>query len=716
MTATPGSSRTAWKLCIVLGALVAGLAGFFVITTRGILNANRFADNVATSLGDDRVASFVSDQITDAIIASRPNLLAVRPVLVGTVESVVRSRPFRAIVERSARATHRFFFEQAGQEIIISLPDVGTIVRGAVSQASPDLAAKIPPGIEAQLTSGKVGKSITQFIKLWKMGDRLLILSWIMFDLGLALLIVGIALAPNRQVGLRDAGIALVAVALAYLAVVPASRLVIMAVFHGNQELGGFVHGVIKAFLHRLRGGAVVLGAPGLLLLAAGTATLDRVDPLVIGRETVKLLTTPPSRTGLKLLWVLGLLLLGVVALVWPLQLVYGLIVLLGIGLVQGGLRELFRMIPGRMRAMAAMGSETEAAGASRWGSLVSVAVVIFGISGLAAWLVLRGGEASATNASVVPATCNGSTALCDRTVDEIVWPAAHNAMSNATVEGWMFPHHPHDMVQMLDDGIRALAIDIHYGIPTAGRVKTDIDHEVSSRDKIAQAMGDSGVAAAMRIRDRMVGQAEGPQGLYFCHGFCELGGYLVGPEFTRIREWLDRNPGEVIMMVIEDYVTVQQMDSLFKASGLFEYVYTGSVTNWSTLRDMIAANQRLIVFIESGHPGIAYMRPAFATFQETPYTFHKPEDFSCRPNRGGTNGNMFLMNHWIETTPAPRPTNADSVNAYDFLLARARKCERERHHLVNLLQVDFYSNGDVVRVARTLNGLDTAAVAAARP
>ena len=52
-----------------------------------------------------------------------------------------------------------------------------------------------------------------------------------------------------------------------------------------------------------------------------------------------------------------------------------------------------------------------------------------------------------------------------------------------------------------------------------------------------------------------------------------------------------------------------------------------------------------------------------------------------------------------------PRPSNAAVVNAYDALLRRARTCERIRGRRVNLLAVDFYREGDLLRVARTLNG-----------
>ena len=79
----------------------------------------------------------------------------------------------------------------------------------------------------------------------------------------------------------------------------------------------------------------------------------------------------------------------------------------------------------------------------------------------------------------------------------------------------------------------------------------------------------------------------------------------------------------------------------------------------------------------------------------------------SCRSNRGPASAPFFQINNWIETTPAPRPSNAEIVNGYAALLARARECRQERGHLPNILAVDFYDVGDLFRVVRTLNGLE---------
>ena len=703
MTTAPGSGRSAWKLLIVLGAIVAGVGGFFVITTRSVLDPDRFGANIAASLSDDRVAQYVANQLTDAIISQRPNLLAVRPVLLGSVQSIVRSTPFRAIVARSARTTHRFFFEQSGSRIVLSLPDVGAVVRGALSQASPELAAKIPPGLEAKLATGKAEKAITGFIRLWKFGDRLLVLSWVLFYGGLVMIVGGIAAATDRHRALALAGIALVVVGVAYVAVVPASRLVMYAALQDNQ-LAGFVHGMVRVFLGRLQLGALVVGVPGLLFLAAGTATLDRFDPATVARRGLALLTAPPERRSRKVLWVVSVLLLGTISLIWPIEMLRAVMFLVALGLMEAALRELFLMIRGSAAHPQPAGARVTGGG---WLAIAVPAVVILGIGGIGATLVSRGGVVDPA-VSGMPTSCNGSARLCTRSVDKVVFPGAHNAMSNASIGDWMFPHHPYAIPRMLEDGVRMLALDLHFGIPTGGRVKTDLDNEVGGGDKIEEALGAEGVAAAMRIRNRLVGGEDGQRSVYFCHGFCELGAYEAGPTLVQIRDFLAANPGEVLILVLEDYLPVAVTDSLFKATGLFDFVYTGPVRPWPTLGQLVAANQRVIVFTESGQGGVAWLHGTVGEIQETPYTFRKLEDFSCRPNRGGTEGSLFLINHWLETTPAPRASNAAIVNAYDFLLRRARTCERERRHIPNIISVDFYSVGDLVRVANTLNGIDS--------
>jgi hypothetical protein len=121
----------------------------------------------------------------------------------------------------------------------------------------------------------------------------------------------------------------------------------------------------------------------------------------------------------------------------------------------------------------------------------------------------------------------------------------------------------------------------------------------------------------------------------------------------------------------------------------------------------MIASGGRVVVLGDTDVGDVPWYHHSMGGLvTETQYTFHTPQEFNCRPNRGTPTGELFLINHWIETTPTPRPSNAEIVNQRDVLVRRARQCQRERHMLPTMLAVDFAGIGDVVGAARELNGL----------
>ena len=74
--------------------------------------------------------------------------------------------------------------------------------------------------------------------------------------------------------------------------------------------------------------------------------------------------------------------------------------------------------------------------------------------------------------------------------------------------------------------------------------------------------------------------------------------------------------------------------------------------------------------------------------------------------NRGGDAGSLFLVNNCVETTPAPKPSSAAIVNAYSFLLTCAKKCEQKRRPIPNIIAVNFYRTGDLMKVTDRLNGV----------
>lgn len=129
----------------------------------------------------------------------------------------------------------------------------------------------------------------------------------------------------------------------------------------------------------------------------------------------------------------------------------------------------------------------------------------------------------------------------------------------------------------------------------------------------------------------------------------------------------------------------------------------------------MIDSDQRLVVMAENDAGSIPWYHLAYQhALQETPFRFTDATQLteatklaaSCQANRGPSSAPLFLVNHWIDTTPTPRPSLAERVNARAVLLDRLQECERIRHRLPNLVAVDFYTHGDVLGVVDMLNGV----------
>ena len=302
---------------------------------------------------------------------------------------------------------------------------------------------------------------------------------------------------------------------------------------------------------------------------------------------------------------------------------------------------------------------------------------------------------------------CNGAVELCARRFNRVVFPTAHNAMGAATNPTWLFPNQDLDIRPLLDRGVRAFLLDPYRGNVMGDRVRTDFAAVAHANRKIADVIGNAAWQAGMRVRERLTGEPGG-SAAYFCHGFCELGAIPMVPTLRTFVEFLVLHPTEVVIISFEDYAPPADVAAAFEESGLIDFVYRGPLgPTWPTLGEMIAAGGRVVVLGDTDVGDVPWYHHSLGGLvTETPYTFHTPQEFNCRPNRGTPTGELFLINHWIETTPTPRPSNAEIVNQRDVLVRRARQCQRERRMLPTMLAVDFAGIGDVVGAARELNGL----------
>ena len=685
--------------CLILGTVCFGLGAFSFVLSRNFFDPAAFGRRAGESLSDPGVASYAANLVTSGIIRGKPDLIAYRPVLLSTTEALVSSKVFRSFVERGAMRAHQAVFSEGSRRVLLSLPDLDVLVHEGLSHVSPAIAAKVPKSLDTTVAELANSRNAAILLNLARAGKWLRRAWPVFFALALGLYIVALWLAPSRGRGMARAGIGLIVTGLVLAGIVAANPLAGILI-HDERTLG-LVRGLWRTYLGDLSRWGLFFAGLGVLVAAGASSLLERVDAVEKLNLLVRALATPPVRRARRFLWGLGLFLTGCLIFLFPALLLSCTAVLIGVLLAYAGSRELFRIFLETLGH--GLPDVSDEVYHHRGRAVVAIVVVVIALGG--AWFVWHN-PAQAPAAATTLQACNGFPELCDRPIDQVVFAGAHNAMSNQDAPGWMFPHHETGMPTMLQEGIRALLIDVHYGFAGGARIKTDMSAEPSAA-KIKEAVGEESYAAAMRIRDRLNGVNESQHAPYFCHGFCELGAYPVAPALREIRDFVATRPDEVLILVIEDYVTPQDLAAEFDKAGLAEFVYKDNPgPPWPTLRQIIQSGKRVLVFIESGKPGVPWIRPAFETFRETPYSFHKVEDFTCRPNRGGDAGSLFQINHWIDTTPTPKPSNAAIVNASAFLMARAQQCAAERKHLPNLIAVDFYRTGDLIAVVNKLNGV----------
>jgi hypothetical protein len=683
---------------------VIGIVGgvISIYASRTLFNETMFSNRVSESLSEPRIARVVSNQITDQIVAMRRDLTPFRPILLSAVERVVTSPPFRAMVKLAAKKIHPALITH-GESLTLGIKDLGVVLQNALSMY-PQIAEKMPAKIQILLGSEEapsVGKNLLRVIHL---GKRMQQRGFVWPLVGILAGTLGLVLTRRKDLYLLRTGLGLAIVALLVAAVARFGGYVAAGLIR-SPTASDLVAGLWLVFLAPLAIRMLVLAALGIILVAAVTTLLEKVDAAALARTLWGHARRRPARPEWLIARGLALATVGILVMLHPLLAVSAAAVALASLVFFVGVQDIFVTAAQAARRGHA-GQSAQKKRRSAVPAIVASAVILLLAAGGAYWL-WRGPEAKQANGSAAILACNGYEELRDRPLNQVVFPTTHNSMASADISNWMMPNQEKGFRQQLEDGIRGLQIDVHNGVPMKGTVKTLIDDESKARAKYEAVLGKEGVDAAMRLRDRLVGQPDGPQDVYLGHGFCELGATRFVDGLEEIKDFMILNPHEVLIMVIQDEgVTPAEVASCFERSGLIDFVYRGPVTGpWPTLGEMVARNERIVVLAENHAEGVPWYHNMIGVLQETPYAFKTPEAMTNGPNRGGRNGTLLLMNNFIESVP-PVPSKAEPVNEYSFLLQRARACRRERGMVPNMIAVDFYRTGDLFKACRAMNGI----------
>lgn len=306
---------------------------------------------------------------------------------------------------------------------------------------------------------------------------------------------------------------------------------------------------------------------------------------------------------------------------------------------------------------------------------------------------------------------CNLQASTCGLRFDEASFASSHNLMSSESAR-WLFPNNQFPLADALAAGVRGLMIDVHY---LWGPETTEED------------------------RRR-------PTAPHLCHGFCTIGNSLLADSLDVLRRFLEENPRELVVLILEQYVATASVVQALQAAGLDRYLgygHPGPTATWPTVGELIASGSRLMIFsdkprtftgltfghvshIERGEVsgfeaalGLAWWHYMWDFMTETPYdyeTLTAMED-DCSFNRGApaslgalsqqTPGaeahRLTIMNHFV-SNPFADLAVAKRANALGTLRRRTELCRSTWEHQVNFPTVDFWSHGDILEAAFFLN------------
>ncbi|MPY59007.1 PI-PLC domain-containing protein [Streptomyces spongiae] len=319
--------------------------------------------------------------------------------------------------------------------------------------------------------------------------------------------------------------------------------------------------------------------------------------------------------------------------------------------------------------------------GAKASGSNYPTQLAVGSASGLAAWYLT---PVTPTTSPMPPAN--------QRTLDQVTFLTSHNAYANGVDGGFappfvnLAPNQSRGINQQLADGVRGFMFDAH----------------------------------------------QTSDGAILCHNSCTLVSNPVAlwVDIQRIVDFLKQNPNEFAAVFLEDYVDPGVLRSeLARVSGLSDVLYrpdqTGVRQNgWPKMADLIAANDRLLIFTDhsrSADQSAGLTRDTFGVMYQREWTVENywsmgsgigSSDWSCYSRWYDANTNipltrtesgfrpLFVMNHFRDVAVTSTATT-DNTKLAD----RAQRfCQPGARKKPNFLAVDHYNLGNTASAVSTLN------------
>jgi hypothetical protein len=674
------------------------------LSTR-VLDSEGFADVVAKSSQQVEVREYVADQATLRLARTSNFVSAARPVVSDAVAAAIATPPVEEAIRDFAQRAHEQVFQARGaRRVDVNSQEAAVTIRSALQTINPRLAKKLPANVLDASTSISQSDTVDLLFRTSTWVEDLYIPA---FVIGLGILILAMVYARERVRAIRTVGVTL-AVAGGLLLGLGFATPAFSSVAATSEPLRGeAVAAFIAVLVGRLVGAGQAFFVFGLALaLAPGQDGGDLQDRVARVRAWfVEKRTNPRWRfVGGVALIALALATLTMPGSVFRVLLVVAALLGVYIGIVvclrASGLLVTDHSIP-RLHKRQVVGAFAAVVAAS------AITVVV------AAGIVANNTDQPRANPD--RSGCNGYIELCPQPLNQIVWPASHNAMASAAYD-FLGAEQTETIPEQLNAGIRFLMIDAYYGYDDKGLVRTNLAGG-ANREQLRAERGEQAVRELDRL-GALTGVADTSgkkQDVYFCHDFCELGAIPSKQVFNDIDAFLSRNLTDVVIVDIEDYVQPQDLRRALIDGGVWDRVWKPSPKQigWPTLEQMITPktqddteNRRRLIVTSEKHAGEAsWLIGTYEISGETTYDVPTSASrFNCNPKRGGTDKSFLIINHWLKSNGPPDPGAADKTNSRKVLTQRFQQCIAKRQQLPNTIAVNFTSQGDLFKTVNQYN------------
>jgi len=269
--------------------------------------------------------------------------------------------------------------------------------------------------------------------------------------------------------------------------------------------------------------------------------------------------------------------------------------------------------------------------------------------------------------------TCHGEASFCLRTYDDFTFAETHNAYSTVEDEFLIGVNHYTGLQSQWEDGIRAFMVDSHHRT-----------YDNTTADDVS-----------------------------FCHGTgqffhpCQFG-IVDAFDWIRLLDSLMNNSsGDIVTLLIENYVPASHLSHLFNETGMSRRVYTHTLGDpWPSLGDLALAGTDLVVFWEQAQDHDFPWLHDFGVFSwTTDYAEDSPDEMDCTVYRGDGSQPVWHLNNWLTSSfGLPDPVRAGDVNDYETLLRRSIECWEKMDDRPTFIAVDYWEEGEVTNVTITIN------------